>query len=367
MHSKPLSFKASIPVAQVSPRQCHEDVFETGVARRQARERAAACLQKFKERRQRQMRSGNGQAVGVVVAPHLHDGGEAAQVFLKEWSGFFDAEFDEVVAADAGDQFRRGSQSDHFAVIDDGDAIAQAFRFIHVMGGQENGSSIGAQVAQYFPELPARLGIEAGRRFIEEQELRIADEGGGDGEALLLPAGEFADPRASFFFEFDHGENVEGFQAMIIEGAKELNGLDDGEFFAELGLLQRDANALPEGAIVALTPALAKDLDIAGRGVEETFEDFDGGRLAGAIGSEQSETFAALDFEIESVDGIHWRWLGGVAFAQISTKDRSSHIAPFSHETIYDPPPSHFTSRDASGSEIGPLTDCHTSSVRKRL
>jgi hypothetical protein len=34
------------------------------------------------------------------------------------------------------------------------------------------------------------LGVECGRGFVEEQDLRVAEECAGDGDALLLAAGE---------------------------------------------------------------------------------------------------------------------------------------------------------------------------------
>ena len=36
----------------------------------------------------------------------------------------------------------------------------------------------------------------------------------------------------------------------------------------------------------------------------QAFEDLDGGGLAGAVGSEQSEDFARADFEIDAFDGL---------------------------------------------------------------
>ncbi len=89
--------------------------------------------------------------------------------------------------------------------------------------------------------------------------------------------------------------------------------------------MQGNADALPQGAVVGLPPALVEDFDFAGGGVEQSFEDFDGGGFAGAIGPEQAEAFAALDLQIEAVDRLHRRRLGGVALMQISTEDGGGH------------------------------------------
>ena len=62
---------------------------------------------------------------------------------------------------------------------------------------------------EHVPELAARLRIEARRRLVEKQQIRIADERAGHREALLLAARELADPAASrLLFELDEREQL---------------------------------------------------------------------------------------------------------------------------------------------------------------
>ena len=93
-----------------------------------------------------------------------------------------------------GDQLARRVEGHDLAVIDDGDAVAEPLGFVHVMRGEQHSAAGLAEAADDVPELAARLRIEAGRRFVEKQQLRIADEGTGHGQPLLLSAGEIADP-----------------------------------------------------------------------------------------------------------------------------------------------------------------------------
>jgi len=74
-----------------------------------------------------------------------------------------------------------------------------------------------------------------------------------------------------------------------------------------------------------LAPALTEDLDLAGSCVEQPFEDFDRGGFACPVGAEQAEAFPPLDLQIEAVDRLDGRRLGGVAFAQISAEDSGGH------------------------------------------
>ena len=73
-----------------------------------------------------------------------------------------------------------------------------------------------------------------------------------------------------------------------------------------------------------VTPVVAENVDLAGSGIEQAFEDFDGGRFARAIGSEQAEAFAGLDLEVEAADGFHFAVVG---LAQVAALDGGGHSA----------------------------------------
>jgi hypothetical protein len=69
-----------------------------------------------------------------------------------------------------------------------------------------------------------------------------------------------------------------------------------------LGLLQLDADALSQFAVVA-APREAKNLHISRIRFEQPFENFDGGRFSGTVRTEKPETFAATDLERQAIDG----------------------------------------------------------------
>src|SRR5262245_13508471 len=71
------------------------------------------------------------------------------------------------------------------SVIDDGDAVAERLRFIHVMCRQQDRPAGLAVPAQHVPQLASRLWIQSRRRFIEEEELRVARQRAGNGQTLL--------------------------------------------------------------------------------------------------------------------------------------------------------------------------------------
>ena len=54
----------------------------------------------------------------------------------------------------------------------------------------------------------------------------------------------------------------------------------------------------------AASRVVAEDADLAAVAVAEALEDLDGRRLAGAVRAEQGEHLAALDLEVDAVDGV---------------------------------------------------------------
>ena len=56
----------------------------------------------------------------------------------------------------------RGAERDNFSLVDDGDAVAQALRFLDVVRGDQDGAAGVAQFADEAVNLEADLRIEAG-------------------------------------------------------------------------------------------------------------------------------------------------------------------------------------------------------------
>src|SRR5262249_44149159 len=144
------------------------------------------------------------------------------------------------------------------------------------------------------PQLAPALGIEPRGGLVQKQDVRPSDQRAGDREPLALAAGKLTDAGVSLLFESEIGERLLRPAAGQIEGAKEAQRLEHGEFFRELGLLERNAEPLPQLPLVG-SPAFAEDLHVSSVGPRQSFQDLDGRGLSGAIGSEQSETLAGDD------------------------------------------------------------------------
>ena len=85
--------------------------------------------------------------------------------------------------------------------------------FVHVVGGQENRPAVLLEVLDQIPELPSCLRIEAGRRLVEKQQLRIADERARERQPLLLSARQRSDASRPLLLELherDHAPRAAG-------------------------------------------------------------------------------------------------------------------------------------------------------------
>ena len=84
----------------------------------------------------------------------------------------------------------RRAHGDDAAFIDDGHAVAELLGLFDVVRGEQDGALLAAQVLHQLVNFQARLRIEAGGRFVQEQHLRIVEQRQGERQALLLAAGE---------------------------------------------------------------------------------------------------------------------------------------------------------------------------------
>ena len=150
------------------------------------------------------------------------------------------------------------------------------------------------QLKEQIPQLPARDGIDAGRRLVEEKHTRFVDEGAGHGEALAPATGEQGGPPVEVGFEVRERDEFvaalpQPITAQTVKAAEEQQVLVHGQFIVERKLLRHVTDR-------ALEPVgLAHDVhaaDAAGAGgrFEDAAQHADDGGLAGAVGAEKPKT-----------------------------------------------------------------------------
>jgi hypothetical protein len=210
-------------------------------------------------------------------------------------------------------------------MVDNGNPIAQPLGLVHVMRGQNDCSATALQILDDIPKLPSRLRIQSRRRLIQKNEIRIADERYRDSQTLPLTSGKVPHPRSGLLTEGDQVQRVAGAQTGTVEAPEECQDLQTAQLFMEARLLERHPHTLTDCIVLALSPPCPKEFDSPRRRFQETFEDLDGGRLAGAVRPQQPKTFTGLNGQVQSVDRIDRLAPGPVALRKFLTKNCEFH------------------------------------------
>src|SRR6476646_8112412 len=105
---------------------------------------------------------------------------------------------DPWIVAVLGDEVARRVHREQRAAVDDCDTVADRLRFLHRMGGQQDASAAAAQCLDAAPELTSRLRVESGRRFVQQQQRRVMNDGNEQREPLPLSPGERRESLAEF-------------------------------------------------------------------------------------------------------------------------------------------------------------------------
>src|SRR5579871_7029155 len=99
------------------------------------------------------------------------------QALLPVRGSILELRLDHVRSGHARLERRRRIESNQLAVIDDGDAIAEAIGFVHVMSGDEDGElAFFFDVAEHLPHCNTRYRVEARRGLVEEKDARVMHE-----------------------------------------------------------------------------------------------------------------------------------------------------------------------------------------------
>ena len=253
--------------------------------------------------------SGEGVVVDGPVdadAEGLQPGGEAGA------EGFLEPEGRDLLGV-GEDLLGRAGERD-LALAQDDDAVGlegllHEVRYVHDRGAGR------AQAAHDAHDGAASAHVEQGAGLVEDEQARLHGERAGDGDALLLAAGE---ARGVGLGEGAHGDAVE----LAADAALDLGGLDAEVLGAEgdvvlhdrgddlvVGVLEHEAEALARAAVrgevdaAAGEDVLAQERHVAGvRGEEPRQHEGERG-LARAVGAQDADVLAGTDVERDVVEG----------------------------------------------------------------
>ena len=206
------------------------------------------------------------------------------------------------LAAEAALQLLRCPLDDHPPEADDREPVGKLVGLLHVVRRQEDRQRLAlGEPFELLPHRCARLGIEAGRRLVQEEHLRTMDEPEGDVEPPL------------------HAARVASHDAVGRVGEPEqIQQLADPRLeSADARALRHVADCPPDGICLG-DDVVAGHLGPARIRRRQRREHLDRRRLAGSIRAEQPEELAGVDAEADSVE----RPNRAVALAQPLDDDR---------------------------------------------
>ena len=201
------------------------------------------------------------------------------------------------------DDLVRSALGQELSIGDIGEAMA-ALRLVHVVRADEHRDALGGERVELVPELAPRLRVHACGRLVEQQQLGVVQQAGGEREPLLPPAGERAGellrPRAQTepFEPLAHAALPVGHP---VHARDEVEVLLDRQVLVVAEALGHVADApLDLGGAGAQVEAEGGAAAFVGR--EQPAQHADRGGLAAAVRPEKSDDPAARDGEVDVID-----------------------------------------------------------------
>src|SRR4051812_20426852 len=169
--------------------------------------------------------------------------------------------------------------------------------------------------AELAAQLPARDRVEGAEGFVHQQHRRVRRERARDADALALPARQLVRPSPGVRVgcQADQLEQL-AYAGTDARGVPSFEPRHDGDVVGdrEMGKQADFLDHIPDGAPQAnrIPFAAVSTLHPHGAGVwhEQTIDELEGRRLAGAARADERHHFAGIDSERESVE--NWRLAG---------------------------------------------------------
>ncbi len=243
----------------------------------------------------------------VVAADDLVDAGERAQGLQGAVGELGHLGHDDV-GADGALQGFGGALGHQVAPGDDAHPVGQLVGLLQVLGGEEDGGApLVLQRPDLGPDGGPTLGVEAGGGLVQEEDLGVVDEGGGQVEAALHPSRIGVDLAVDGRADVDQGEDLGHPGQPLVAPESVEPGLEVEELPARLAVVEGrvlEGHADLEADELGLSGhVVAGHEAAAARRPQQGAEHPDQGRLAGPVRAQESVDLAGGDGEVDPVDG----------------------------------------------------------------
>src|SRR4051812_41709672 len=230
----------------------------------------------------------------------------------------------QLLAAELAHQVGLTLDQDDLAPADHADPVGHLLSLLDVVGGENDRDAGRAQAAHQAPHILAQFYVNAGRRFVQEQDLRLVRESFGDQNAPLHAAGQGSDlvvllvPQGQVpQYRLDVGR----VGALAEQPAAETDRGPHRFERVRSQLLGHEADLGAGGPVVGDDVVSVGENAAFGR-VHDAADDVDQRRLAGAVGAEQRKNLAPTDVQVDGPESLETRRIG---FREVRDGDDGRH------------------------------------------
>ena len=219
------------------------------------------------------------------------------------------------------EQFLRRLVLLDLAVVDEDDAVGHLAGEAHLVGDHQHGDAGVGQLLHQFQNLAHHFGVEGAGGLVEQDHVRIHGKGTGNGNALLLAAGQALGVDVGLVGQTHTGQQLvgalgNGFLVLQLEQAGgQFQVLLHGQVGEEVEVLEHHAHLLAHSVDVGIVHLHPFKLDGAGGGNLQAVQAAQKGGLAAAGGSDQADHVAAVDVDINALQ--HVQRGGGLLCARL--------------------------------------------------
>ena len=189
-------------------------------------------------------------------------------------------------------------------------ASAHGIDHLAVMGRHDDGGSRTVDAVEQPHDAERDGRVEVARRLVAHQKRRAVDHGAGDGDALLLAAGELVGVVVHLLGKADEAQRLGHLH--LDDRARLADALERERDVLVHRLVRQEFEVLVDRANLAaevrdlpvaqLREVLARDDDLAARGAQLAREELEQGRLAGAGVTDDEHELAGIDVEAHAVE-----------------------------------------------------------------
>jgi hypothetical protein len=216
------------------------------------------------------------------------------------------SDLEDVTAEDELAEGTRVVECHELTVRDESHVIA-VLGLRHVLRRHQQGPPLVAKRLELVPDRLSQHRVDAGRRFVDEQDVRAVDQRTGELEPALHPAGQVARQPMTHVPQVDDLERAPDEPSTLersdaVQGGHESDVLLGRQILVQAEQLRHVRDPAPcmaaEGHRI-----LAEDPDLAGRTRQRPTQHPDRGRLPGAARPDDAQDRSGRHVEREVVDG----------------------------------------------------------------